>query len=116
MGQPIFSKVKQNYQLQDFVGEQSSILFKITGSNYDWLKENPILWSSNESYNKMESFVKDMKVINDPAERAIKLMSDYTDRIVNDEEQKQFLIQSIEENRGLLPDFKKDTLMKAMSD
>ena len=51
-----------------------------------------------------------LKVVNDLAERSIKLMSDYSTIITNDEEQKQCLLQTVEDQRKKYPDGRKQTL------
>ena len=84
-------------------------------SSYEWLQTKPTEWNNNEDYKRMETFIENLKVVNDPAERAIKLISDFKDSITDDEKQKQFLIQVVEENRRLLPDFNKQNLVKAIS-
>jgi hypothetical protein len=114
-GQPIFPKFKKNCRLEDLVGKKSCILFEIMQSSYEWLQTKPTEWNNNEDYKRMETFIENLKVVNDPAERAIKLISDFKDSITDDEKQKQFLIQVVEENRRLLPDFNKQDLVKAIS-
>lgn len=54
------------------------------------------------------------KVVNDLAERGIKLMSDYIDKCF-DETQRQALLQVVECHRQRFPDFTKSTLTKLSS-
>ena len=60
----------------------------------------------------METCIHNLKVVNYPAEKEIKLISDFKDSITDYKRQKQFLIQVIEENLRLLSDFNKQDLVK----
>ena len=51
-----------------------------------------------------------LKVVNDPAERAIKLITDYAVALTNNEEEKQCLLQVVESHRKLVPNIKKEEL------
>ena len=50
-------------------------------------------------------FVHIVKMINDPSERSIKLIQDFS----NDETQKQYLLLVIEHHRKVIPNFNKET-------
>lgn len=78
----------------------------------DFLTVSPILWNENASYIKAREFISDLKPINDVAERSVKLMQDFHGLITADEEQKQCLLQCVQEHRKLYPDCKKDTLKR----
>lgn len=49
-------------------------------------------WYVNENYQKVISVFNQIKVLNDAAERRIKLISDFNKKITKDEDQKQFLL------------------------
>ena len=44
-----------------------------------------------------------MRVVNDTAERGVKLFEEYNSLLTNDEEEKQFLLQVVEANRKAVP-------------
>lgn len=57
-----------------------------------------------------------MRVVNDKAERGVKLIQDFNDTLTKDEDQKQFLLQVVTECRRLYPDTSKSTLGQPLSD
>ncbi|CAG9792723.1 unnamed protein product [Diatraea saccharalis] len=75
--------------LDDFVSEKSKQFFSRLQINDSFLGED---------------------VVNDTAERAVKLMQDFNGLITAEEEQKQFLLRCVQEHRNLYPDCKKSTL------
>ena len=76
-------------------------LATITCANLE--QRQQLLWHKNV-------LISQLKVVNDLAERSIKLMSDYSTIITNDEEQKQCLLQTVEDQRKKYPDGRKQTL------
>lgn len=53
-----------------------------------------------------------LTVVNDTAERGVKLMQDFHGLMTVDEEQKQFLLRCVQEHRKMYPDCNKETLKK----
>jgi len=51
-----------------------------------------------------------MKVTNDTAERGIKILEDFKDVLTTDNEQRNVILQCVENVRKKYPDFKKKTL------
>ena len=62
----------------------------------------------------MESFVKTVKVVNDAAERGIKLHSDYVVILADNPCQRASISQPVEEHKQKLPGFFKAVLAKPM--
>ena len=60
----------------------------------------------------MRSWVQNLKVTNDCAERGIKLISDFANSITKNSEDRQNLLQVVERHRNLYPDVRKATLAK----
>ena len=56
--------------------------------------------------------VKSLKLVNDAAEWWIALISEYNDILCNNEKQKQYLHQVVENHRKNFPDSNKSTLLK----
>jgi hypothetical protein len=56
-----------------------------------------------------------LSVVNDTAERGVKLIQDFSAILTNDEEQKQFLLQAVQEHRTLFPDASKGTIISGLS-
>ena len=61
----------------------------------------------------MKKFVTNLLVCNDPAERGIKLISDYANSLTKNEEDRQQLLQVVEWHMKMYPDTKKSTLSKS---
>ena len=76
----------------------------------DWLYDKPEQWAANESFKKGQKFVANIKVVIDPAERTVKLYSDYAAFLTENEEQRASLLQVVEKHRKQVGDFKKQTL------
>lgn len=109
-------KLFQNVSLEKFVSDQSLAFFEYFKVKIDFLTEDPKNWSENKDFLKLQSFVRGMKVVNDTAERGVKLMQDFNSTLTKDEEQKQFLLQVVTECRRLYPDTSKSTLGLPLSD
>lgn len=94
----------------DFIDEKSWLLFDLINiSDFEWLSKPYSEWESHNGYTKLCCFVKNCKVVNDIAERGIKLISDFAHKTHN-EDQRQCLLQVVESHRNQFPDFKKSTL------
>ena len=91
VGLPTFPTVTGESQLWDFVREESLQLFIILKVLVDWLTWPPVKWEESEIFRKIEKFITTAKVINNMAERAIKLASDYAQYLAKDSEMRQKL-------------------------
>jgi len=72
------------------------------------------MWENNEDYNKALSILKNIPVINDVAERGVKLIEDYNNKITKDESQKQYLLQVVSDYCKKYPDHRKETLTQVI--
>lgn len=64
--------------------------------------QSPVLsWKKNEAYNQGKETVHHLAVTNDAAERAIKLITDYSQILTRDESNRQALLQGAERHRWL---------------
>ena len=70
-------------------------------------EEKSRLASKMLTFKEVKKFV---KVVNDLAERGIKLISDYAQSLTKDDEMREILLHGVEANRKKFPDFKKQTL------
>ena len=59
-------------------------------------------------YRKLEDFAKNISVTNDIAERGIRIITDFIDKSEN-EDQRQALLQVVENYRDQVPDLKKNS-------
>lgn len=60
----------------------------------------------------IQKLVSGLRVVNDVSERAVKLVTEYNDKLTIDEEQKQFLLQVVANYKRLNPDSNKQTVVK----
>lgn len=97
-------------ELADYVTEHTIEFFYRFKIPTDFLKLEPKLWKNNPEYLRAFDALKDMKVVNDCAERGVKLISDFHKSLTSNEEERQFLLQVVSENRKLFPTHTKQTL------
>ncbi|GBP13817.1 hypothetical protein EVAR_8032_1 [Eumeta japonica] len=71
-------------------------------------------WDDNAAFLEAKRRIRRLKFINDPAERAVKLMQDFNGLITPEEDQKQFLLRCVQEHRNLYPDCNKTTLREVI--
>jgi len=64
----------------------------------DWMQVPVVYWGKMSGYRKLKEIVSAFEVVNDCAERAIKMITDFKDATTNVEEQ-EFLLQVVEEYR-----------------
>ncbi|XP_050524055.1 uncharacterized protein LOC126895832 [Daktulosphaira vitifoliae] len=102
----------KNKQIYEFINSSSIKLFERFNIATDFLNQNPLDWNENDNYQKGKSLFNQLKVINDAAERGVQLISNFNEIITKDEEQKQFLIQSVYDYRKKYPDAKRSTLSR----
>lgn len=92
------------------VTSRTLTFFKDFEISTSWLKKDPKSWCTDCDYKSAKCFFEQMMVVNDCAERGIKLIQ-YVNKSSKDEEEIQNKIQVIEENRKLYNNDKKDTVL-----
>lgn len=93
--------------LSDFVSQKSLNLFEIFDLPYDFLDLDIELWTSNDSYKENEEYFKQLKVVNDVAERGVALVSEYNQCLTKNEDQFQYLLQVAKDHRAKFPNCNK---------
>lgn len=88
--------------------------FKRFNISTHFLYFDPDDWNENLDFLKGSGIVKRFRVVNDTAERGVKLIQDYNATITKDEEQKQYVLQVVAECRKLFPNTLKSTLSKPL--
>ena len=78
-------------RLCDLISPQSWFLFHLLGCSGDWLELPVVQWRASGEFQNMNEFVRHVEVVNDSAERAVKLIHAFSFR-TEDEGQKQFLL------------------------
>ena len=100
--------------LSQFVGNGSLYMFHVLKFGEDWLSQPISTWKNNPSFLEMEHFVKNLLICNDPAERGIKLVSDYANSLTKNSTEREQLLQVVELQRRQFPDCKKSSLSKSL--
>ena len=108
---PTLSWPGERPSLEEFVDKGSWLIFDLCGieGTPEWLKIPSQLWPEFEDFRKMNTYVKNLSVINDSAERGMALIKSFIDKVHN-EEDKQDLIQLIQNFRQKVTDLSKDSL------
>lgn len=102
-------------QLSDFITTNTKAFFTILGVPQSFLLKPPETWNDNEDFKIAERIVRSLKVVNDTAERGVKLIQDFNQILTKDEDQKQYLLQVVQEHRKLYPDSKKCTVVSGLN-
>ena len=99
-GIPVFKRViDEDSKLIGFMGPETWYIFDALNLDNNWLYDSPGSWSCNECFKKGRKFVANIKVVNDAAERGVKLNSDYAAILTENEEQRASLLQVVEKHR-----------------
>ena len=87
-GIPVFKKnIDRCSKLCDFSRPETWFIFECLRMDKDWLYNKPEQWTTNESFKKGQKFVANIEVLNDAAERTVKLYSDYAGILTENKEQ-----------------------------
>jgi hypothetical protein len=81
--------------ISDFINSSSVKLFHRFNIKTDFLNEDPALWKNNQHYLQGLDKFTNLKVVNDAAERGIKLISDYNNLITKNEDKSNFCTDHI---------------------
>lgn len=110
---PVTKEEGMSVTLLDFVGTGSLFMFQVLKFGRGWLKRPPSTWQTDPDFQAMQTFVRHLLVCNDTAERGIKLISDYADSLTRNSDQRQFLLQVVEQDRAQCPTANKAALAKS---
>ena len=89
--------------LEDFASSNSLNYFKILRIDTSFLKIPIDKWTSNTNYCEAKRICSSLNVVNDSAERGVALINEFNSALVNDESQKQGLLQVVAQNRKQIP-------------
>lgn len=92
----------------------TNTFFTILGLPDSFLSNDPETWSADKNYKSAEKIVQSITVVNDAAERGVKLIQDFNTILTKNEEQKQFLLQVVQEHCKLYPESKKSTVIAGL--
>ena len=109
-GKPVFPLIENSTTLPDLVGPESHFIFDALDVDITWMRQPVENWVENDSFKAVEQFVQSVKVVNDVAERGVKMMADFATVITTNQEQRNQLLQVVELHRRKFDSFKKSTL------
>ncbi|XP_050066221.1 uncharacterized protein LOC126555325 [Aphis gossypii] len=98
--------------IDKFISENSLKLFTRFGIDTSFLQYDPKSWDNHISFVNGKELIKSIKIVNDTAERGVKLMAEFNEALTVNEEQKQYVLQCVQEHRQMYPNCKKETLKK----
>ena len=96
--------------LDHFINEKSRQFFERFRIKTTFLKEDPGSWNQNVDFKAGEAIVKQLRVTNDVPERAVKFVEENINRLTWDEENKQYMLQIVEEYKKQFPTSNKFSL------
>ena len=85
----------------DLIGHRSWLIFHLlrcTSKQIEWMQFDSSHWEKFEDNRCLRDIVNGLEVVNDSAERGVKLITDFKN-VVHNEEQQQFLVQVVENHR-----------------
>ena len=85
--------------LRDFVTKSTLKFFKFLDLQEEFMEHDPSKWVELEVYQRNQEVVRSVKVVNDLAERGVALIQEFNLSLTRNEEQKQFLLQVVEDHR-----------------
>lgn len=107
-----FNQIKMlgNSELHHFITENTKNFFERFKIPEDFLRSDPSKWPTNDGYLEAKQMLSTLEVVNDYAERYVKLMEDYNRSITKDEETMQFLLLTVSEYRKKFSGYNKSDL------
>lgn len=88
-----------NKTVESFISDKTLNLFKRFNINYNFIETSPSTWENNLEYKWGKEIISKLKIVNDTAERAVKLIEDFNKIGSKNEEQKQYILQVVTEYR-----------------
>lgn len=85
--------------LSTFISDRSWLLFSLIDANTDWLNEPSDTWNDIPAYQDLKEFCKNIEVVNDVAERAVKDCQDYAKKAAT-RELRDHMITVAQDHRG----------------
>lgn len=95
--------------LANFVGPRSWLLFGLTAVGHQWLNHPVAQWDADPDYTTLNNLVKNLEVVNDGAERAIKDVTEYAN-ITHDGNLRDDYIVVANCHRDIFHSLKRDAL------
>ena len=110
-GKPVFRTDLMTDQptLDSFIGPRSWILFHKLNAAGTWLNREVMEWPEDNEYKRLETFLKDLKVVNDLAERCVGAVQTYRN-MAKDSVHRDEILLVASDHRGVFQDLRKQAL------
>lgn len=97
------SVMKKEPQLGDFASTRTTQICRRFNIDPSFLQLPPDVWNDNDKYVEGKKRISKLRVVNDTAERGVKLFQEYNLALSHDEEETQLILQVVEANRKIVP-------------
>eukprot|EP00102_Acyrthosiphon_pisum_P019081 XP_016656291.1 PREDICTED: uncharacterized protein LOC107882456 [Acyrthosiphon pisum] len=94
----------------ELISNKSIQFFQRFRISSDFLHKDPNLWKITTEYKEAKDIIATLKLVNDSAERGVKLMEEFNDKFTKQEEQKQYVLQIVQDYRKQYPGFSREVL------
>ncbi|XP_076674663.1 uncharacterized protein LOC143372399 [Andrena cerasifolii] len=108
----VYMKNYVNASVDKFISGESKNFVNRFNISTTFLQIVPAICENDEEYKADLEIVQNLKIVNDTAERGVKLVSDYNEILTTNEDSKQYILQILEEYRQFYPDVNKCSLIR----
>ncbi len=98
-----FTSTLDEKTIANYVTHASLCFFEILHLPTDFLRTDPGEWNARGDYQAAKSVVHKLHVVNDIAERSVSLMQTFNGILSKNEDQKQYILQVVEQHRKKIP-------------
>ena len=88
----MFLAIQEETTFTDLAGPDSYLLFEVSTVSIEWLLKPVLSWPALKDLQVADAYVKSLKVLNDISERGVKVMSNYANNIITDNNHHQDLL------------------------
>ncbi len=106
-GKPVLPSVHR--PLHALVGQRSWLVFHFLHAGTDWLQQPVHQWENDAEYVRIGSFIQDLSVVNDVAERCIKDITEYAE-MARDSAHREKILLVVNDHREVFQDLRRDAL------
>ena len=68
------------------------------------MRADPDDWEGMEEFQHSKKFVSSLRVVNDTAEREVKLVQEFNSSITKSEDQKEYMLQVVSQHHSMFPE------------
>ena len=91
--------INKDLNLDFFVDMNSKVFFRALKLSAEYQAHDPKTWCKNDDYLRYKAIIKSLRVVNDTAERGVKLITEFCNDLTRDEKQRQGMLIVIAEHR-----------------